>query len=310
MLAGLALIAVLISKTAATLPSVATGRGLITGDAPISFFGGYISFLLALLATGLIMGLMVFVNTTFNMLRSSSLLYLGIFATLTAASPIISTRVCSGMLVAIVVLVAMALFYSVYQRRRTCTKRVFLVFFLLSAGSMAQYAFLAYLPVFLAGCVQMRCFTFRSLLAALAGIAVPWWILWGFGLIDLSSISLPIYASVFSQLDGSDIAQLGAVIAATVITGLTLTLLNLYKVYSYNARSRSFTGLLVTVTIATILLSLIDFTNITAYLTLLNCCVAYQTALWFKINASNRGYIIVLTILAIYLTLYVWSLVI
>lgn len=309
-LVGMALMAILVASSVATIPSVATGRGLITGLDSLTQFGDRATLLTALLFTAATMGLMVFINNTFNLLRSTSMIYLGIFCMLEAASPLISTRACSGMLVAIIVLVSMALFYSVYQRPRFCTKRIFLAFFLLSFGSMAQYAFVAYLPVFVAGCAQMRCFSFRTLLAAAVGIAVPWWMMWGLGFIDSSNISLPAYSSVFSQLNINGIAQLAAVIAVTVITGFTLTLVNMVKIYSYNARSRAFTGLLVTVTIATLLLAMIDFANITAYLPLLNCCVAYQTALWFRINAENRGYLAPLILFAIYFILYVWSLII
>lgn len=305
---GMAFIAILIASSVAQLPVVATGRGLVA-SVPSVLWSSY-TLPTALLFIGVAMGLMTFINNTFNLLRSTSILYLGVFCILEAASPIISTQPCSGMFVAIVVLLSMALLYSVYQEPKRCTKRVFLTFFLLSLGSMAQYAFVAYLPVFLAGCAQMRCFNFRSFLAALIGVITPWWILWGFGLIDASSVSLPTYTSIFKQLDVSGLAQLAVVIAVTVIAGFTFTLINVVKIYSYNARSRSFTGLLVTVTIATLLIAMVDFANITAYLMTLNCCVAFQIALWFRINAENRGYIAVVSTIAVYFILYIWSLVI
>ena len=257
-----------------------------------------------------IMGAMSVINSTFNLLRTSSLLFLGVFAVMEAASPLISTRLCSGMAVAVIVLLSMGLMYSVYQRPASGSRRIFLVFFMLSAGTMVQYAFLAYLPVFLLGCVQMRCFRLRTLMASLAGVVTPWWMLWGFGLLDWSDVDFPAGFSIFSDLDTGDKAQLISVIVVTVITGFALTLTNMVKVYSYNARSRSFTGLLVLVTIATLLMTMIDIANVTTYLTLLNCCVAFQTALCFRINVENRGYIPVVVILSCYLILYVWSLII
>ncbi|MDE6101257.1 MAG: hypothetical protein K2G01_09455 [Paramuribaculum sp.] len=307
-LVAVATIAVMIASSVASLPAIATGRGLVTGAASADFLSATASFGIALLAIGATMGAMVVINNSFNLLRTSSPLYIGVLAFMEAASPLISTRACSGILVSLIVLISMGLIYTVYQQPVSGTKRVFLVFSLLSAGSMFQYALVAYLPVFLAGCAQMRCFTFRTFLAALVGIAVPWWIGWGFGWIDLSKIAFPTDFSIFTQLDISDTAQLVAVIAVTVIVGFVMTLTNMVKVYSYNARARSLTGLLVTVTIATLMLAMIDFANITAYLPLLNCCVAYQTALFFRIKAENRGYIAVCTILSLYLILYVWAL--
>lgn len=307
MLMGAALVSVLIASATATLPAMTTGRGLLTGAMGSSVVGASSPLLVALAAIGIIMGLMTFINGAFNLLRTSSILFVGVFAFMEAASPIISTRFGSGMIVAAGVLCAMALMYTTYQQPVTGTKRTFLVFTLLSAGSMLQYAFVAYLPVFLAGCAQMRCFTFRSLLAAVAGMVVPWWILLGMGFITFDDIVFPTGLSIFSQLGSAGTAQLAAVIAVTVIAGFTLTLTNMVKIYNYNARSRSFTGLLVTVTIATLLLTMIDFANILAYLTLLNCCVAFQTALFFRINAENRGYITVAAVLATYFILFVWS---
>lgn len=307
-LTALAFLGVLISAGVAQLPAVATGRGLVTGLSSASFIGSGFSLIGAILLTGCIMGGMVIINSTFNLLRTSSLLYIGLFAFMEAASPIITTRLSTGIIVALTVLCAMGLMYSVYQQPVTCTKRIFLTFALLSAGSMGQYALVGYWPVFLAGCAQMRCFSLRAILSALIGLAVPWWIAWGFGLITLDSIAFPTGLSVFSQLDSIDAAQLIAVLIITVIAGFILTLTNIVKIYSYNARSRSFTGLLVTVTIATLLLTMIDFANITAYLPLLNCCVAYQMALFFRINAENRGYIAVCTLLGLYFILFAWSL--
>ena len=307
-LVAIAFLGMLISAGVAQLPAVATGRGLVTGLSSASFIGGGFSLIGALALTGCIMGAMALINSAFNLLRTSSHLFLGVFAFMEAASPIVTTRLSSGSVVALVVLGAMGLMYSVYQQPVSGTKRIFLAFTLLSAGSMGQYAFVGYWPVFLAGCAQMRCFSFRTLLAALTGLVVPWWIGWGFGWITLDSITFPSGLSVFSQLDSIDAAQLTAVLILTVIAGFVLTLTNMVKIYSYNARSRSFTGLLVTVTIATLILTMIDFANITAYLPLLNCCVAFQAALFFRINAENRGYIAVCILLGVFFLLFAWSL--
>lgn len=309
-LVGFGVLAMLIAASAAKLPSLSSGRGLVTGLASADFISAPMSLFGALALVGATMVMMSLINSTFNLLRSSSLIFIGVYAFMEAASPIVSTRLGWGSIVAVTVLAAMGLLYSVYQQPVKGSKRVFMAFCLLSAGSMFQYAFLAFLPIFMAGCMQMRCMSARTFLAALVGIAVPWWIAWGFGAINLSDIALPQGLNIFSQLDVSDKAQLVAVMITTVVAGLALTLTNMVKIYSYNARSRSFTGLLVTVTFATLLMTMVDFANITAYLPLLNVCVAFQAALSFRINAENRGYIPIVTLLSLYLILYIWSIII
>lgn len=306
-LCAVAVLCVLLEKSLAILPPISTGRGLVTGGAGADFLGTGTSFVIALFLTLAIMGGMVFINNTFNLLRTSSLLYLGVFAMLEAASPILTIRACSGLAMAGAVLVCVALMCSVYQQPRTCSQRVFLVFAILSAVSMIQYAAVAYIPIFMVACVQMRCFTSKTFPVMLCGIFVPWWIGWGFGWITLADVAFPSKLSVFSHLDLADTVQLAVVTAITVVAGFTLTLTNVVKIYSYNARSRAFTGLLATLTFATLLFTMIDVANVTAYLPLLNCCVAYQAALSFLINYERRGYLTPVILAVVCLGMAIWS---
>ena len=57
-------------------------------------------------------------------------------------------------------------------------------------------------------------------------------------------------------------------------------------------------------TLATALFILIDFRNSPTYLPLLNSLAAFQTGLFFRVNASRRGYVPVVCLFVIFAAIY------
>ncbi|MCC8072150.1 MAG: hypothetical protein LIO90_10160 [Bacteroidales bacterium] len=250
--------------------------------------------------------LMLWLNSTYSLMRSHSRLFVGLFALMEVATPLSTLQFGGGTLLALVVLIDLAIFYSCYLEPRN-TRRTFLAFFLLSAGALCQYAFVPYVAVFLVGLAQMRAFTLKMLLAALLGCITPLWIGAGLGLIDLTIVRLPQYDDILGRL-----TQLRALpwIICTVVSlavGIATGLSNLVTVYRYNARARAFNGLLMGVSILTGLLCIIDMANLTAYITLLNCCVAFQIGMFIRIHMQQRAYILSLSLIVIYTSIAIWS---
>lgn len=251
--------------------------------------------------------LMVIINRTFNLLRTSSILLSGLYLFMQCSAPIVSARLSEGTLLALVALLLTSLLYSCYQRPAS-TQTVFLAFLLCTAASLAQGAALIYLPVILVGCMQMRCFTFRSALAAALGVATPFWIVAGFAPELLKSITIPSIISPGSLTFSTQTLQLTVTVAFVLIWAMTMLMLNLYRVYSYNARARALNGLMATMTVATMILAAVDFAHVDAYLPSLFCFTALQTALFFRINYERRSYIWVLALLGVCVALYIWNL--
>ncbi len=249
---------------------------------------------------------MAVLNRTYILLHTTSILYAGLFMVMEAGSSLITASDMSGTVLCLTVMVGLYIMYSCYQMPGY-TRSIFLVFLLLSAGCIWQWAFVVYIPVMILGCGQMRCLSMRSFLAAVIGVVTPVWILWGFGVISLQDFTLPQVRTVFAYLHSYDSCRPVAIMAVTVIAGFMATVSNLVKIYGSNARTRAFNGILTTITLVTQLMCVVDFGRLEAYMPLLNCCTAWQLAQYFRINGDKRAYFSIVLLLVIYACLYLWS---
>jgi hypothetical protein bfra3_14167 len=250
--------------------------------------------------------LLLYINRRFNIIRSVSMLFAGMFLVMQAGQPSLMGQLYDGSVMCFLILLAIIPFFSTFQRPDR-TRRIFLSFFLISFGSLTGYAYAVYLIVFLIGCFQMQCLTFKGLLAAATGIFTPYWILWGFGIISLSSFRMPEFINIFDALEGHDLAQIVVYTSVNLILGVGFGIFNMIKIYSYNGRARAYNGFWIILTIITTLFVVIDYTNLIIYLPILNCCTAIQIGHFFTINNTRRTYIPICCIYVIYIALYIWS---
>lgn len=253
-----------------------------------------------------------YINRRFNVLRSLTSLGSTMFLIMQVALPAVLGQFYGGSLLALLVMLSVALLFSVYTD--TCgQKRVFLIFCTLGAAAMTQIAYLFYVPVFWVGCMQMRIFGLRSFLASLLGLITPVWILLGFGIVEpqtllqtpLSSLLTPAW----SMFDSADMVQAITTAGITIVLGVIFTVANLLKILSYNSRVRAFNGFFTILFGVTAIFMVLNFSNFTFYIPLLNVLVAYQIAHFFTYRRQRRTYIPLLFISLLYLGLFVWSVV-
>lgn len=254
---------------------------------------------LASLVMLLTMSLMWLVNRFFNIVRTTSKLYLGLFALMAAATPGTMGAALNGPVLGFAVMLSLVVMYTTYNRGLP-TRRIFLVFTLMSAGASFQWTYAAFMPLFLLGCAQMRCLTFRSLLAAGAGMLTPPWILWGFGMIvfrDAAPLAIgwPT-ADIFAGFSPAEI--LTAV--TTLATAVVATLYNTIRIYGFNAQTRAFNGIFASLTLWTAALTAVDLGHVATFMPLLTALTAMQATLFFRMNIERRGYILVIALTMIY----------
>lgn len=248
---------------------------------------------------------MIIINRQFNLLRTTSLFFAGFFMVACGSTPGIFTSYVPALL-ALVVVTAMWIMFTLYNRRRS-DRRIFLVFTLLSAGALIDWSFLFYIPVFFAGIGQMRIFRFKKILAAIIGIITPWWIALGLGLMPVPHIP-HIYFTPPTQLaDTPGGWPFIAAVALTLLTGFFTGSINLLRILGFNSRARAVNGLVTITGITTGLLAIVNFTHLATYVVILNACVALQVGHFFRATATRRGYIFVLSLLAAYAGLYIWG---
>lgn len=298
-LAGIAIIASGVAMTTATTPTA----GLAGHFPPVSLPSPTLDAAAAIAAMLATMLLMLLINRFFNILRTSSKLFIGLYALMAAATPGAMGEALNGPILALAAMVALVIMYTTYQRSLP-TRRIFLVFTLMSAGACMQWSYAAFLPMFLMGCGQMRCLTFRSILAAGVGMLTPPWILWGFSLIGPGDMVMPDIAwptaTVFRQFTS---AQLLATID-TVAIAILATLYNTIRMFGLNAQTRAFNGIFATLTLWTALLTIIDFGHAATYMPLLTALTAMQATLFFRICIERRGYIGVIVLTLIFISVF------
>lgn len=254
-----------------------------------------------------IMAMMLLINRTYNVLRSMTALHIGLFAIMQMATPSLLLHFNSGTLLALVVTVGQWLLFRTYSAPDS-QRDVFMLFFILSAGLAAQYSFAAYILVFYAGCAQMRILRPRTIIASLLGLITVWWLLFGFGIVDPGRLHLPHFKSIFAEIDFENAALLLITLAFTAFLVIASIVANVFKTIAYNARSRAYSGAMALTSLVTIVAMAIDYTDIISYVPMLNCCAAFQVAHFFTIHRRDNAYIGILSIVTIYILLYLWRL--
>lgn len=260
----------------------------------------------ALVITLATAAVMISANRQFNLLRSTSLFYAGLFVFSCAATPSLFNTGLVPPLLAMTVMAAMWIMFTIYNERRS-DRRIFIIFAMLSAGAVLDWTFLFFIPVFIAGIGQMRILRPKKIIAALIGILTPWWIVLGLGIIPIPSVPRIFFTPPSLLLDTPGIWPFLATVAFTVTIGFFTGSLSLIRILGFNARARAVNGFLALIGIATGSLAIVNFTNFTTYVVLLNACVAFQVGHFFRATASRRGYIFMLSLIAGYAGLYIWG---
>lgn len=258
----------------------------------------------ALVANAAIVAMAGLTDKFFNVLRSNSALPLTIFAVLQLATPGLSVQFYTGTALALTAAGCLMILFSCYHSP-TLTRRVFLIFLILSAACATQYCYALYIPVFLLGCAQMRIFNARTVVAALLGLITPWWIMGACGMLNPGNIRVPNLVSIFSVINRQMAVHLLVTIGLTSALLIGCFILNVMKTIAYNARARAYSGAFATLSLVTLAGMLIDYNNLISYIPLLNYCAAYEVAGYFSSHRGERTGVAVACIVLLYIILYI-----
>lgn len=262
----------------------------------------------ALLCTaGIIIG-MELLCRVHNVLRVVSSLYLSLFLLMELATPNLFVQLYSGQILALIIVAALMLIMDCFKNP-AAPPHVFLIFLLFSGFATTQYCFLFYLPSFFIACAQMRVFNGKVLTAALLGIITPWWIIVGggllLGLVTPESLHLPDIESIFSVISLDDTVLILVTVGVTILCSLSTLILNVLRTIAYNARSRAVNGVITLTWFTTIVAMAADYRNLISYIPTLNVLSALLITHFFATHRSERSFVGVLIIMAVYIGLYV-----
>lgn len=262
---------------------------------------------LGIAANGLIALLLVYLNKTFNVLRCMTMLQSALFLVMALATPWQLTTLTTGSVVALVAMACCFMLFAEYGNAADCQRRVFLVMLLLSGGAAVDATFLALLPIYIFACAQMRVLNLRTLLAILMGIATPWVLLLGFGIVKPDELAVPKFLG-YSALSAPDATQAAIVAAASGFIGIAAWTQNVMKILTYKAETRAMLSLLTVLQIVGAAGVAADPSAAESLCPLLSCAAAMQLGHTFGVvYNTRRSWIAITCIIVIYLTFFAWT---
>lgn len=253
--------------------------------------------------------LMVVLNGIFSFIRSLSIGYASLFLMMLMAVPDDIVQLNGSTIMLPVILLSTMLLFSCYANPMA-SRRIFLLFFLLSTGVCIFYAFVFTIPLFLIGMLQMRIMKPRPLIAALLGIITPWWLLFGSGAVNPQMLSYPEFTDFFTAFHSDQRIQSLTIAAVTVFIAFAAWTLNFPKLITYNAKTRAMNGFVSLTALASMVMMCVDYSNFPAYLSPLICFTAYIASHYIAIRQPQKGYLFTIGIFLTYIFFYIWRVII
>ena len=249
---------------------------------------------------------MIAINRQFNILRTLSVFFAAYFLFITCSTPFMSCFAGTSSVLAACMIFCMWILFTLYNEPHS-NRRIFLIFAILSVGTLYDWKFLFFIPLFVIGLAQMRILRTKKIIAALIGIFTPPWIVFGLDLMPIPQLPHIFFTPPTILLQSPEALPFLCTVLLTMAIGFLLGSINLLRILGFNARARAYNGFLALLGIYTGILDIINFTALPDYMTLLNACVAFQVGHFFRATASRRGYILIVLLFAAYTSLYLWA---
>lgn len=300
-----AIVSTLIALYSGRIPPFDTNHGLCLISSNLWIDNSLLSWAVNLLLLSGIAVILIIINNTFTFIRSVTSVFASIFLLIESCNPYVTTQLIDGTLMCLVSVTGIFLLYSTYQAPQL-KRQIFLIFAMLSLGSMFQYAFVFLVPVFIIGLIQMRSFTFKGFLAAILGLLTPYWISMGLGIITVDRFVIPEISGIFNLAESGKVSELLVNVCITAFISIILLVINMLNIFSSKLQTRAYNGFISLLTLFAIIMICIDYGNMLTYIPLLNCCAAIQIAHFFINSKYMRKYTIIICVILIYLALYSW----
>ena len=247
-------------------------------------------------------------NKEFRFIHDSTKLFATAFIFLSATNPWLTCSFSAQSLFTPLTLIATFVLFSQFGKRNA-TEGMFITFSTLSAGSIFQYSFALMIPIFLIATIYLNTLRIKEICAAILGIIAPYWIALGFGLIDFKDFRIPDLQTIFFADFINDISIWMLLnVALTSLLTLLLALSNSIKVFSTNSQTRAYNSILNLFAFSLFGCIIFDFANMATYIPLLNLMAGIQLAHFFVINPMRRGALFIATAVAVYVTLFCFTL--
>lgn len=190
------------------------------------------------------------------------------------------------------------------------TREFFIIGTLPAIGAMAQYAFLWMIPVYMGAGLLMKSFRIREFIAFVFGLAAPYWIAVGLGLVSPFAFRFPDMLTVFSKTAAvqSDIFITVITTGIMAVLGFILSLYNGVRLFSRNSRLRCMHMAFNLLGYVAVLAFILDFNNFVAYIGTIALWLAVELATVLHLYHVRNPLLPLLLPGALFLTLYILAL--
>ncbi len=244
-------------------------------------------------------------NKTFNFISSSDTVLPAAFIFFCGANPWIDGMLTSSMILVASHMICLHLIFGSYRSQKGM-QQLFLVGSILSLGSMFQYAFVFFIPAYIAIAIGLKCLSLKSFTVFIMGLAAPYWIGIGMGIIPLESFYTPTFTNLFDGFETRQAIFIGLLnCTVTIVMSLILTLYNAVKLYAGNTRRRLLNNAIIILGLASAISIICDIDNVPTYMATVYLVAGVQFANLFALHNVKYPRTVIFFISLLYIASFV-----
>lgn len=249
-------------------------------------------------------GIIAFANKHYNFIPETNSILSFSLLLLLASNCISTSTLSTSTLLLLCNVLCLLIIISTYEERNAA-KEFFMAGTIPAIGAMFQYSFLLMIPVYIGGGILMKSFRWREFIAFIFGLAAPFWIAIGLGLVSPFSFQLPDTLTIFSkEAVESDIFYTLLASGAMALIGFIMSLYNGVKLFSRNSRLRCMHLTFNLMGYVAVIATIFDFNNFVAYYGTLALWLAIETALLLHLYHAKYPSVALALIIVVFLPLY------
>ncbi|MDE6715891.1 MAG: hypothetical protein K2J74_05340 [Muribaculaceae bacterium] len=238
---------------------------------------------------------MLLLNKRFLFLGNMSSLFVSLFLIFETMIPSVGGSFSIGTTMALVLMCLLYRLYAAYKNKEN-RARIFMIFAILSALAAVEISAVYAIPLFWLGVWQLRALSVKSATAAVVGLATPYWIIFGLGIMPVDSLQFPMPTPIW-ELETIPHWAL-AVVFVVFVTIMSLTM-NFFTLMKYKLRTRLYNSFTILFMLWSIIMIIIDSLNAEVYITVLMACASMQISHLYSATDGKRRYILLLVLIAL-----------
>lgn len=231
---------------------------------------------------------MLLLNKRFNFVRLADFSLPSLFLLFACCNPFAAGTLGTSTLLALFTLLACNILFPAYERRNA-TQEVFATATFLALGSMVDYAFLAVAPMWVVVIAMLKIFRWRELIAFGMGLAAPYWVALGLGIVPPTDFHWPQLTNLFNgYVAPSDILTMLCGVAVLWLFAAICALGSMVRLYAGNPRPRTYNYIFYLILLYSALAMAVDSDHLTAYLGQLITGASVAVTNLFALNPVPR----------------------